>query len=201
MLAICAEHGVASGPILIPFRFWLMSAGEQRGFENQLTRVADYWFLMGKSDYYFFTILTAMFAGLDMPHVQVARRGLPDTIPVFGGPQKVELESIDFTGRFSVRAKDPRSAVMMLDLGMMQWVMDCNDVSFEIGGDVMLAYVRREQALGSPRVIQPVELEPSSSSWMDLASASRPCFEPSTGRRNQQQGWKGKRLVPGLLIS
>ena len=160
MVAICAKHDVAPGPLSVPFGFWLMSAGEQRGFQNELTRVADYWFLMGKSDYYYFTILTATFPGLDVPQFQVARRGLPDTLAVFGGPQKVELESIDFTGRFAVRAQDARSAVMMLEPAMMQWVMDCGDVSFEFAGDVMLAYVLRQQELGSPSSVIPVELEP-----------------------------------------
>ena len=53
------------------------------------------------------------------------------------------LESIDFDARFMIRAEDRRSAVMLLDEGMMQWLLDCDHVSFEITGDRGQALVKR----------------------------------------------------------
>ena len=55
----------------------------------------------------------------------------------------MELESIDFDKQFTVRAKDRRSAVMLLDPGMMQWLLDCDHVSFVMIGDRVLASINR----------------------------------------------------------
>lgn len=56
----------------------------------------------------------------------------------------MEMESIDFDQRFAVRSKDRRSAVMLLDPGMMQLLLDCELVNFNMLGDRVLAYIDRE---------------------------------------------------------
>jgi hypothetical protein len=86
----------------------------------------------------------------------VAFRNL--TGPVLGGPPTVELESTDFEKRVVVKAKDRRSAVMLLDPGMMQLVLDCEPVSFDMAGDKVLAYVNR-MSVPTHHSAEPVEFE------------------------------------------
>ena len=70
----------------------------------------------------------------------------------------MQLESIDFDKRFTVRAKDRRSAVMLLDPGIMQLLLNCADVNFDIVGDKVLAYVNRATETAH-RANEPVEFE------------------------------------------
>ena len=68
--------------------------------------------------------------------------------------QDMRLESIDFDDRFAVRADDRRAAVM-LDQGMMQGLLDRDQVSFTQAGDEMRTFVKRQ----SKTQVEPVELE------------------------------------------
>jgi hypothetical protein len=62
------------------------------------------------------------------------------SLTVAWGPV-LELESGDFDKLFAVVAKDRRSAVMLLDPGMIQWLLDCENVSLDMIGDRVLAFV------------------------------------------------------------
>jgi hypothetical protein len=90
----------------------------------------------------FFTLLSFTVAGLNVPYVAVARRNLIAG-PALGGPPPLELESTEFDKRFMVNAKDRRSAVMLLDPGMMQFLLECEEVSFDMAGDKVLAFINR----------------------------------------------------------
>jgi hypothetical protein len=78
--------------------------------------------------------------------------------PVLGGPPTLEMESTEFDKQFVVKASDRRSAVMLLDPGMMQLLLDCEEVSFDLVGDKVLAYINRA-AEASHQPIEPVEFE------------------------------------------
>jgi hypothetical protein len=78
---------------------------------------------------------------------------------VVGGPPTLELESIDFDERFTVKAKDRRSAVMLLDPSMMQLLLDCEEVNFNMVGDKVLAYINRLSETGH-KPTEPIEFEP-----------------------------------------
>lgn len=72
--------------------------------------------------------------------------------------RRLQLESDEFDMRSVVRAKDRRGAVMLLDPGMMQWLLDCDHVSFVMVGDRVLASINRAtEPSHNPR--EPVELE------------------------------------------
>jgi hypothetical protein len=79
--------------------------------------------------------------GVNLPFVAVSRKG--ESAPGFTRGSPLTLESIDFDERFLTSAEDRRSAVMLLDQGMMQWLLDCDHVSFEITGGQGRALVRR----------------------------------------------------------
>jgi hypothetical protein len=87
------------------------------------------------------SLLSFAVPGVNLPSVSVTRKG--QKISGFAGGTAVTLESIDFDQRFNVMADDRRSAVMLLDQGMMQWLLDCDHVSFEITGDRGQAVVKR----------------------------------------------------------
>jgi hypothetical protein len=88
-----------------------------------------------------FALLSSTIDGLNMPRVSVLRIG-QRSLTVAWGPV-LELESGDFDRRFAVIAKDRRSAVMLLDPGMIQWLLDCENVSLDMIGDRVLAFVDR----------------------------------------------------------
>jgi hypothetical protein len=186
--ALCEKRGLVSGPLNLSNYFRIASptssATNYTAFENTFTSpdggatAADFWRSSDQKAWHAFSLLGFSVAGLDMPYIAVTRRGLPG-LPLIWGPQEVGLESIDFNAKFVVRAEDRRSAVMLLDEGMMQWLLDCDQVSFEIGGARVAALVRRtreatdQPGLGSrwvirghsdapfsnPRQADPVELE------------------------------------------
>ncbi len=106
MLAICAAHGGAPGPVDMPGVFNL-------GLSNQFTNAADFSSRQEQRTL-FFTLVTERYPGIDMPLVAVTRKGLPGT-PMWG-PDRIEVESIAFTQRFTVTANDKRLAFMLLDL-------------------------------------------------------------------------------------
>jgi hypothetical protein len=72
--------------------------------------------------------------------------------------RRLQLESDEFDKRFVVRAKDRRSAVMLLDPGMMRWLLDCDHVSFVMVGDRVLASINRATE-PSHNPSEPVEFE------------------------------------------
>jgi hypothetical protein len=140
MQAICAVHGGAPGPVDMPGVFNLAGVGFLFGLSNQFTNAADLSSRQEKRTL-FFTLVTARFHGIDMPHFTVTRKGLPGT-PTWG-PGRIEVESIEFTKRFTVTANDRRLAFMLLDLPMIQWILDCAEVNFAILGNGLMAYVYR----------------------------------------------------------
>ena len=88
-----------------------------------------------------FSIVSFAVPGVNLPFVAVSRKG--ESAPGLTRGSPLTLESIDFDERFLISAEDRRSAVMLLDQGMMQWLLDCDHVSFEITGDRGRALVRR----------------------------------------------------------
>ena len=92
-----------------------------------------------------FAVLTFGAAGLNLPYIAVARNGEFD-VPLGARGQPVQLESIDFTQRFLIRADDARAAVMLVDQGMEQWLLDCDRVSFQITGPVVSGIVKIRQS-------------------------------------------------------
>jgi hypothetical protein len=140
MLAICAVHGGAPGPVDMPGVFNIAGVGFLFGLSNQFTNAADISSRQEKRTL-FFTLVTARFPGIDMPLVAVTRKGLPGT-PMWG-PDRIEVESIEFTQRFIITANDKRLAFMLLDLPMIQWILDCAEVNFAMLGNGLVAYVYR----------------------------------------------------------
>jgi hypothetical protein len=157
--AMCAQRGLVPGTELGDFA--LLGNLNNRQLTNSFSSpdhriaVADY-IRPARKSVELFSLLAFTVAGLNMPYVSVTRRDLG--ILMLGGPPTVELESIDFDQRFTVRAKDRRSAVMLLDPGVMQLLLDCADVNFDMVGDKALAYVNRA-AEAAHRPSEPVELE------------------------------------------
>jgi len=185
---LCEKRGLVPGPVNLTNYFRIATATssptDYTAFENSFVSpdggvtAADFWRSNDQKTWHAFSLLGFSVPGLDMPYVAITRRGLPG-LPLIWGPQEVGLESIDFNAKFVVRAEDRRSAVMLLDEGMMQWLLDCDQVSYEIGGARVAALVRRsaeptdQPGLGSrwvlrghssapfsnPRQADPVELE------------------------------------------
>lgn len=146
MVAICAAHGGVPGPVDLPGVFQLTGAlAGLAGLSNQFTNAAD---LTSQEDKrtLFFTLVTARFPGLDLPAVSVKRKGLPG-MPIWG-QNRIEVESIAFSQRFTVTAQDQRLAFMLLDLPMIQWILDCAEVSFGVMGDGLMASVYRGDSGG-----------------------------------------------------
>jgi len=101
-----------------------------------------------------FAVLMFSAPGLNIPYVAVARKGAID-VPLGARGHNVQLESIDFTDRFTIQTDDQRAAVMLIDQGMMQWLLDLDQLSFQITGPLVTAIVRqRPMATSSPTEIQ-----------------------------------------------
>jgi hypothetical protein len=157
--ALCAQRGLVAGAV--PGDFAMVGPIASRSLTNsfsspdQAVAVADFIRPAGKNTQ-FFTLLAFTIAGVNVPYVAVTRRTLGGII--LGGPPSLELESIDFDQRFSVKARDRRSAVMLLDPAMMQLLLDCEQVSFNMVGDKVLAYINRA-AEAKHQPTEPVEFE------------------------------------------
>ncbi len=158
--ALCAQRGLlpgaGSGDFAILGRIdprWLSNCFSS---PDHGVTVADFIRPAGKNTQ-FFTLLSFTVVGLNVPYVAVARRNLIAG-PVLGGPPTLELESTEFDKRFMVKAKDRRSAVMLLDPGMMQFLLDCEDVSFDMVSDKVLAFINRA-AEPKHQPTEPVEFE------------------------------------------
>jgi hypothetical protein len=157
--AMCAQRGLVPGTARDDFailgNFNIRQLTNWFSSPDHGLAVADYIRPAGKT-VELFSLLAFTVAGLKMPYLSVTRRGLG--VFMLGGSPTLELESIDFDQRFTVRAKDRRSAVMLLDPGVMQLLLDCADVNFFIVGDKALAYVNRA-AEPAHRPAEPVEFE------------------------------------------
>lgn len=157
--ALCARRGLVAGAA--PGDFAMVGAMVPRWLTNSFSSpdhavaVADFIRPAGKNTQ-FFTLLAFTVAGVNVPYVAVTRRILGGII--LGGPPSVDLESIEFDQRFSVKAKDRRSAVMLLDPAMMQLLLDCEQVNFNMAGDKVLAYINRA-AESKHQPTEPVEFE------------------------------------------
>jgi len=162
MAAMCAQRGLVPSGANLSRDFSMLSSIERTGLRNAFSTpdggvaAADLIRSEGKSEA-FFSVLSFTVAGVKMPTVSVDPRNV-FTMAVVGGEHTLELESDEFDKRFVVRAKDRRSAVMLLDPGMMQWLLDCYYVSFVMIGDTVLGSINR--ATGpSHNPSEPVELE------------------------------------------
>jgi len=157
--ALCSRRGLVSE--VGPDDFAILGPIDPHWFTNahaaldHAVAVADFTQPAGNHTA-FFSMLTFTVAGVNLPFVQVVRRGL--TAITVGGPPTIELESTDFDNQFMVKSKDRRSATMLLDPGMMQLLVDCRLVNFDMVGNRVLAYVNRG---GEPahQPAEPVELE------------------------------------------
>lgn len=179
MLKICAANGGVPGPVDIPSMDALAPAlaalaasgipvasliNRFSGLSNQFSNAADFYRVEEKTKL-FFTMVTARFPGINMPHISVTRKGLPGA-PVWG-QDRLEVESIAFTQRFTVTAQDNRLGFMLLDLPMIQWILDCADVNFDMFGDGLMAYVYRAEE-GAPILNRAFELRPLNTDGSEL---------------------------------
>ncbi|HEX9561101.1 MAG TPA: DUF3137 domain-containing protein [Candidatus Dormibacteraeota bacterium] len=162
MAAMCAQRGLVPSGTNLSRDFSMLTGIERRGLMNAFSSpdggvaAADLIRSEGKSTA-FFSVLSFTVAGVNMPTVSVDPRNV-FTRAVVGGETTLELESDEFDKRFVVRAKDRRSAVMLLDPGMMQWLLDCDHVSFVMIGDRVLASINRAtEPAHNPS--EPVEFE------------------------------------------
>jgi Protein of unknown function (DUF3137) len=162
MAAMCAQRGLVPSGANLARDFSMLPSIERTGLSNAFSSpdggvaAADLIRSEGKSEA-FFSVLSFTVAGVNMPMVSVDPRNV-FTGAVLGGAPTLELESDEFDKRFVVRAKDRRSAVMLLDPGMMQWLLDCDHVSFVMSGDRVLASINRA-AEPSHDPSEPVEFE------------------------------------------
>jgi hypothetical protein len=172
--ALCAQRGLVAGAA--PGDFAMVGPVFPRWLTNSFSSpdhavaVADFMRPAGKNTQ-FFTLLAFTVAGVNVPYVAVTRRLLAAVI--LGGPPSVELESIDFDQRFSVKATDRRSAVMLLDSGMMQLLLDCELVNFIMTGDKVLAYINRA-AERRHQPAEPVEFEQLFKFWNGFVARMPP---------------------------
>jgi hypothetical protein len=143
--ALCAQRGLLPGAVQLSSEFGLLNPIDHRGVENPFSSpdgsvaAADLWRGTGRA-VELICLVTFTVAGLNVPRVAVMRRYRIDVPPLWG-PHPLEMESGDFDKRFTVWTKDRRSAVMLLDQGMMQWLLDCEEVNFEMFGNRVLAFV------------------------------------------------------------
>jgi hypothetical protein len=162
MAAMCAQRGLVPSGANLARDFSMLPSTERTGLSNAYSSpdgglgVADLIRSEGKSEA-FFSVLSFTVVGVNIPMVSVDPRNV-FTAAVVGGAPTLELESDEFDKQFVVRAKDRRSAVMLLDPGMMQWLLDCDHVSFVMIGDRVLASINRG-AEPSHNPSEPVEFE------------------------------------------
>jgi hypothetical protein len=186
--AICEGRGMVPNPVDLSRTILALIPGQGPVYENSFASpdgslwAADMWTLdetqKQPQKWNSFSMVAFAVPGLHLPHVGVTRKGQAISAVLMSG-NTVELESIDFNDRFIVKAEDRRAAVMLLDQGMMQWLLDCDEVSFQITGAQGQALIRRSFEPGfqpglvqgwhlpgqsaapfsNPRKVEPVELE------------------------------------------
>ncbi len=103
---------------------------------------------LGKGQIFLSWTLMRNLPGLNLHPIVVRRKGGEAPLAVQGAP--LTFESIDFDDRFDVRAVDRRAAVMLIDQGMLQWLLDCDRVSFQVQGDTISTVVQPSDAPSSP---------------------------------------------------
>lgn len=168
MAALSSQHGLVAGAA--PGDFALLGPIGPRWLSNAFSSpdhrvaIADFTRPAGKQTQ-FFSVLEFTISGLAIPYVAVTRRNLNGI--TLGGPPIVELESAEFGKQFTIRAHDRRSAVMLLDPGVMQLLLDCGEVSFDMVGDKVLAFVNRASE-PAHRPTEPVEFEMLFKFWEGL---------------------------------
>jgi hypothetical protein len=162
MAALCVQRGLVPSTTTVSRDFSMLPSIERSGLVNPFSSpdggvaAADLIRSEGKSTA-LFSVLSFTVAGVNIPSVSVDPRNV-FTAAVVGGEPTLELESDEFDKRFVVRARDRRSAVMLLDPGMMQWLLDCDHVSFAMIGDRVLASINRATE-PSHNPSEPVEFE------------------------------------------
>jgi len=160
--AICAQRRLVPSGANLARDFSMLPSIERTGLSNAYSSpdggvaAADLIRSEGKSEA-LFSVLSFTVAGVNIPMVSVDPRNV-FTGAVIGGAPTLELESDEFDKRFVVRTKDQRSAMMLLDPGMMQWLLDCDHVSVVVVGDRGLASINRA-AEPSHNPSEPVEFE------------------------------------------
>ena len=153
---LCAQHGFVPGAA--PGDFPILGALTPSLLSNSFSSpdhgvaISDLFRPAGKDSEYF-TILALTVGGVNMPQVAVRRRNTGALL--LGGPPtlglgSIELESIDFDRQFTVKTKDKRGAMMLMDEGMMQLMLDCQQVGFDMLGDNVLAFIARDPDPGAP---------------------------------------------------
>jgi hypothetical protein len=162
MAAMCAQRGLVPSGANLARDFSMMPSIERTGLSNAFSSpdggVAAADLVRGSgNNVAFFSVLSFTVAGVSVPTVSVDPRNV-FTMAVVGGAPTLELESDEFDSHYVVRATDRRSAVMLLDPAMMQWLLDCFPVSFVMIGDRVLASVNRA-AEPSHNPSEPVEFE------------------------------------------
>jgi hypothetical protein len=165
--ALCAQRGLLPGAVNQPGEAAMPNQINFRAVANPFSspdgRVGAGEFASGNGKHMqLFSMLAFTVDGVNVPYIAVRPREVMG--PTVGGPPTVELESTEFDQRFTVRSEDRRSAVMMFDQGMMQWLLDCQFVSFEMIGARVVAYVNRATVPSvvspqDPRRVEPVEFE------------------------------------------
>ena len=147
--ALCTQRGLVPGPILGPLVPFGLDA-DFFGFESSFVApdgslwAFELWTRSKtQSETSFYSMLMFGVPGVNMPYLAVARKG-EIVLPGVSRGRIIQLESIDFDNRFAIRTEDQRSAMMLLDLPMMQWLLDCDRVSVGIEGDRAVAVVKRE---------------------------------------------------------
>lgn len=156
--AICQQRGMVPNPInlytVLSAIFPMALAGQMPVYENSFGSpdgslwVADMWTPRQDDnnrqtkEWDPSSMVAFNLSGVNLPYVGVTRKGQKNPSRFTRG-SPLTLESIDFDERFAIRAEDRRSAVMLLDQGMMQWLLDCDQVSFEITGGRVQALVSR----------------------------------------------------------
>jgi hypothetical protein len=159
--ALCARRGFTMGPVHQPGHVTVQNPFLLHRLVNAFS-AADGSVVGGdisrgdSKHIQFFSVLEFAVAGLNMPRLAALRIGQNSVTDVWG--PVLELESSDFDKQFAIIAKDRRSAVMLLDQGMMQWLIDCVRVSFEMIGDRVMAFVDRA-AEPPHQPSEPVEFE------------------------------------------
>jgi hypothetical protein len=162
MAALCAERGLVPSAATVARDFSMLTPIERTGLTNAFASpdggVAAADLVRGSgNNTTFFSVLCFTVAGVNMPNISVDVRNV-FTMATVGGMPKLELESDEFDEHFTVRTNDRRSAVMLLDPAMMQWLLDCLQVSFVMIGDRVLASINRATE-PSHDPSQPVEFE------------------------------------------
>jgi hypothetical protein len=153
--AMCSQRGLAPGVVATPGPIQLHGLVNPFSSPDGKVVAADAVRSEGKQ-VELFSLLSFVVDGVNMPRLMVLRQGRRSLVDAWG--PVLELESLDFGKRFAVIAKDRRSAVMLLDQGMIQWLLDCDSVSFEIIGDRVVAFIDRA-AEPAHAPAQPVEFQ------------------------------------------